>query len=785
VSFFSFFLSPGRFKKVRVPLVDKKTDEQTFVEHWTVDKEYPGQSVMYVAFGTLILWFGWFSFNGGSTVVSDALSIESAANVIVTTSLSACAAGATAAFLAWVQTGEVTVGAATNGILGGLVAITAACDIVSPAKSIVIGMVAGVVFVSSSLLVKMLVIDDVVDAGAIHYFCGLWGVIATGLFSNRNGVIAEGEFSQLGSQLLGALCITAWTFVVCHILFGGLYYISKRGYIDFRRDFAEETRTDNIVMRTSHDFFRKQFEHMVRTSIGSVEKTHGKPSMLQRYMLALGSAGGGAVLTDSASRPVSPRGQRTTVLPKSHNRRPASRRIGVLRRAATSSSLLSISSAGGSTHAKSGRDLHTEFEDQGTRSPTIDHPSMLDEKTDEKTELVVDIDAIQLTQVPSAAPHTENVQSIPSSPVSMSVSVDDPTRRKSPEPLLGHEIATDAKNERLDTPGSSDEYGPSMQSGNVSANSSRPISAELGTVAEAAQLPTVGGVEFVQDMVTNEPMMDIKTSQFRPDEACPLLVQVVSDLHIEMWSQSRFYPKEYLMDSIVIPSAPVLALIGDIGIAATKSGFEDYCEFIRMQSERFELVLLVTGNHEYYSGPEVDHSDPISVDQVHKRIAEFCDSCDNVVFLNRQTIIVNNVRIIGATLWSSIPEMAYELVSKSINDFQFIHVTDEDTGSLRKLTPRDTSAWHEEDVKYIEHECMLAKAAHQHVLVLTHYAPSFDGTSPPQHEGSPLNCAFASSLDHLMSYRGRSHCSTIHTWVFGHTHHIVDKFISGVHVVSK
>jgi len=273
------------------------------------------------------------------------------------------------------------------------------------------------------------------------------------------------------------------------------------------------------------------------------------------------------------------------------------------------------------------------------------------------------------------------------------------------------------------------------------------------------------------------------TSGYKPGDG--LRVQVASDLHIEMWDRQVYYPKEYLMETVVSPQEKVLALLGDIGVVGTDSGFSDYVDFLSFQCSRFEFVLLLAGNHEFYCSTGGGGSDnPICTEQIKQRIRKFADSIPNLYFLDRDTVLINDVCVVGVTLWSFIPKDEQFMVEGGVNDYELIYVNDKEEG-LRKLTAKDTNRWHEADLTYLTAEASWAKKQDLNVLVLGHHAPSFESTSDPEHEHSPISSAFCSSLDYLFDYGGQSETSHIHTWAFGHTHWPSDQYIGGVHIVSN
>ncbi|MBT8267249.1 MAG: ammonium transporter [Bacteroidia bacterium] len=172
----------------------------------------PGHNIPLATAGVLILWLGWFGFNGGSVLSADP---GATSLTLVTTCLAAAAGGVVAAMVSAVKFKNLDLTMFLNGILGGLVAITAGADQMSPTDSILIGAIAGAIIVIAVSLIDRLRLDDPVGAIAVHLVCGIWGTLAVGLFGNLAG------FGQFVSQLIGvgsyaAICIFS-SFI---ILFG-------------------------------------------------------------------------------------------------------------------------------------------------------------------------------------------------------------------------------------------------------------------------------------------------------------------------------------------------------------------------------------------------------------------------------------------------------------------------------------------------------------------------------------------------------------------------------------
>jgi ammonium transporter, Amt family len=171
----------------------------------------PGHNIPIGALGVFILWFGWFGFNGGSTLAADP---DLVPRVITATLLSASAAVLSSAFYTAFRYKRIDPSLTLNGALGGLVGITAGCANVSIGGSIIIGLVAGVLLVEGVRFIEVkLKVDDPVGAIAVHGLCGIWGTLAIGFFDVSNGLFYGGNVSLLGTQALGAGAVILWVAV--------------------------------------------------------------------------------------------------------------------------------------------------------------------------------------------------------------------------------------------------------------------------------------------------------------------------------------------------------------------------------------------------------------------------------------------------------------------------------------------------------------------------------------------------------------------------------------------
>jgi len=190
----------------------------------------PGHNIVLAALGVFILWFGWYGFNPGSTLAQ----VEGIAYVAVTTTLAAAAGACAALAVSWFSYGKPDLTMALNGVIAGLVGITAPCASVAPWAAVVIGGVAGVlVFYSVLFFDQVLKIDDPVGAVSVHGICGAWGTLSIGLFGSRSidilfwdadtaikdGLFYGGGFSQLAIQATGVIAVFGFTFVAALIMF--------------------------------------------------------------------------------------------------------------------------------------------------------------------------------------------------------------------------------------------------------------------------------------------------------------------------------------------------------------------------------------------------------------------------------------------------------------------------------------------------------------------------------------------------------------------------------------
>ncbi len=176
----------------------------------------PGHNMPLAVIGVFLLWLGWFGFNGGSVLTADAGEVSL---VFVTTSLAA-SGGAIGAFMtSYFATRKHDLSMSLNGILGGLVAITAGAPLMSVEESIIIGFVGGVLVVLAVIFFDQLRMDDPVGVLAVHLVNGIWGTLAVGIFGSKGIIRGTDGLSQLWAQVIGIGVVAIFSFVFAFVLF--------------------------------------------------------------------------------------------------------------------------------------------------------------------------------------------------------------------------------------------------------------------------------------------------------------------------------------------------------------------------------------------------------------------------------------------------------------------------------------------------------------------------------------------------------------------------------------
>ena len=234
--------------------------------------------------------------------------------------------------------------------------------------------------------------------------------------------------------------------------------------------------------------------------------------------------------------------------------------------------------------------------------------------------------------------------------------------------------------------------------------------------------------------------------------------QVLSDLHLEINRQYPFY---------TIPvCAEYLILAGDIGRLAD---YDDYRNFLQKQTDRFKLVFLILGNHEFYHGT-------FTAGLEKARQLEREPSLNGrlvVLYQKRYDVPDSHITILGCTLWSKVPNESRDIVLSKVKDFQKIEGWSIDTHN----TSHDSDyAWLLKEIHSINQAGKRSKK--RSILVVTHYAPLLQRTSSPQHAQNPWGVAFGTNILSQIP-------PGVKVWVFGHTHYTTDFKEGQVRVVSN
>lgn len=173
-------------------------------------QEIPGHNLVLSTLGVFLIWFGWFGFNGGSTLAVN----EDVPLILVNTNLSAVAGGLTALLISLViDQGKVNIPKVLNGVLAGLVGITAGCQVLGPWGAIITGVISGMVlYMSEYILLHWMKVDDPIGAVAVHGMCGVWGTLALALFAPMENLPLDSRMDQVIVQLTGIITVFFWAF---------------------------------------------------------------------------------------------------------------------------------------------------------------------------------------------------------------------------------------------------------------------------------------------------------------------------------------------------------------------------------------------------------------------------------------------------------------------------------------------------------------------------------------------------------------------------------------------
>lgn len=233
--------------------------------------------------------------------------------------------------------------------------------------------------------------------------------------------------------------------------------------------------------------------------------------------------------------------------------------------------------------------------------------------------------------------------------------------------------------------------------------------------------------------------------------------------------------------SFIKPTGDYLALCGDIGAPGKEPQYKRFLHLIKTYSPHFKHIFVVAGNHEYYvPGQEKEKA---TVAEVDKILDEICSSVPNATYLQQKSVLVEGVRVIGATLWSKVFDDKRVAVMNVLSDYKHCYTEDEsEVNKTRLVTVLDTLRWHEEHLAYILKEVELAKTKGENCVILTHHAPLIEGTCHPKHDKSAINSAFTTDLKKIIKHKEFNH---VKLWAFGHTHYNSTRVVGKTTVMAN
>lgn len=234
-------------------------------------------------------------------------------------------------------------------------------------------------------------------------------------------------------------------------------------------------------------------------------------------------------------------------------------------------------------------------------------------------------------------------------------------------------------------------------------------------------------------------------------------IQYISDIHLEFWTNEELlcsFPKE----------AEILVLAGDIGYVNSKI----YIKFLKQCSEKFEYVIIIMGNHEYYNG---------CISQTEKKLKEFLLNYSNIYFLQNSSIEIEGIIFYGCTLWTHIPTMKINTIKNLMSDYKFIC---DEANNL--ITPFLTNELHwsqlEHMIEFLDH---IKIESYKPVIIITHHCPIMNPNTLKNNIIDNLTLAFYNELDDLLIEYNKQ----IKAWIYGHTHHACNIVYHNVKIVSN
>jgi ammonia channel protein AmtB len=874
---------------------------------WQIDWMYEGSSDILASLGAIILWFCWFAFNSGSSggISSSQMQITSSL-AAVNTSISAAVSALCVCCLGYLTTGSYNNFSIANGVVSGLVAVTAPCDCVHPYSSLAIGLVAGIVQHFSSMLMIWLRIDDAVDAVAVHLGNGMWGVLAVGIFHYSDGIFVK-DGKLLLVQFYCLLFIIAFTGAISFFVMRAMKYAEEAwGWAIWRQDFSQalvgfvEGDTQNELkllemfnrvvqgtrreekMRKQSSVFKRNLIHQdsfiedeiplhhdrlandtnasnvtanaemdVEMQTLNISQQGHSPTDLEQSSSEvhhLESPALNRIITELRTPELNPNSsfRRSSLSGKDKNsaeqemgdiaiRKQFQKQIMALKEQQSLlemqfSNLFGISVVRtpsatnefiSGTMAEKKEDLQAESAQAAisssltssqeavvpsSLSPSITSPVAT--KADAELRTTNDggvkpsctLDSSTTSAVTAFETSTFTTQTIATSNVSTKSYVSDGTAstfkmHASPsKPSQRSVESVELKNSRDVAQFNQDDdlffidFGPSKPSKSAikSTVSNKGFSsAPSAQCAKNMTLNARGEWEYTTE-VGRRVSKDSQNARSLP-ASCTF--QIASDMHIEFWQNEMYYPKSYLMRNSIQRIAPVLCLLGDIGCPAmSNSAYNDYVEYLNILADKFEVVLVLSGNHEYYNDEKNNQVMPVHM--VQKMISDICDSHPRLYYMDQKVAIIDGLRFVCAPLWADINERAAPFVQNTLNDYKLIHVSPSPSSKMeevvtRKLLVSDTKSWFESDLRFIQSQCKYSTGIGQPCVVLTHHAPLMEGTSNPQYDHSAISSAFASDLSYMFGFRKHSDYASLAAWCFGHTHFCTRTSFLGVQLLSN
>lgn len=249
-------------------------------------------------------------------------------------------------------------------------------------------------------------------------------------------------------------------------------------------------------------------------------------------------------------------------------------------------------------------------------------------------------------------------------------------------------------------------------------------------------------------------------------------LRYASDLHIELMDNFKETTEIVSLWDFVKEEGITyyLALVGDIGNPMKHSLYE----FLQLISPQYERIYYVPGNHEYYN-LDYPEKTKTGMDQI---LIDLCQKFSNILYFNNRTDYIGNIKLIGTTLWSNVPDYLSRKITRNINDYHLIKKNDLD--DLVSITTDDTNLWNKNSVEFIKHEV----DENYKCIILTHHAPLYSDEDEQLYTANPIymysdnNDAFHNDLANLIK-------SPIIAWIYGHTHYVNIFEYNGVTIATN